>query len=407
MLRTFCTHQRFPLLIACDVVLFCCHFDISLPSVFSFFFFWLAVLCGLCVACVWANADDASMETGHCRRRKIRCLLAPDDPHGRCSNCIRLKKECNFYPVDQQPETAKSSSEPGGLSASVAPVAHVPSTPQQDQFAGINNINQFPPGSAIAHGIPLRSNAAAGLGHSQPEGERERDHSADRLVPTTDFDSLTAITAQAYPYHSPQGIDPGQWAMPNYQGQPMGGDGSPAYWAQGQMSMPLQNTVSSVAGAAAPGMIQGSPEAAYGFQQQGEWAVPTRSMSYGHIENMPQYQQYVGQAQMGARTPTFPFVPTLGSNVEAMDVSSIPEVIPTAVHSPSPVQMTPQSYAYQQQAWDPYAHGQPNHMSDANSNAFAGQWQAPLGKVDEEGQQQVLAGQSAQPTYYSEPPNPG
>ena len=39
----------------------------------------------------------------HCRRRKIRCLLAPDDPQNRCLNCIRLKKECNFYPVDQQP----------------------------------------------------------------------------------------------------------------------------------------------------------------------------------------------------------------------------------------------------------------------------------------------------------------
>lgn len=39
----------------------------------------------------------------HCRRRKIRCLLAPDDHQNRCLNCIRLKKECNFYPVDQQP----------------------------------------------------------------------------------------------------------------------------------------------------------------------------------------------------------------------------------------------------------------------------------------------------------------
>lgn len=39
---------------------------------------------------------------GHCRRRKIRCLLPnPEDSHGRCANCIRLKKECNFFPVDQ------------------------------------------------------------------------------------------------------------------------------------------------------------------------------------------------------------------------------------------------------------------------------------------------------------------
>ena len=42
--------------------------------------------------------------TGHCRRRKIRCLLAPDDIQNRCANCIRLKKDCSFYPVDQQPQ---------------------------------------------------------------------------------------------------------------------------------------------------------------------------------------------------------------------------------------------------------------------------------------------------------------
>ncbi|KAL1960474.1 hypothetical protein VTO42DRAFT_7773 [Malbranchea cinnamomea] len=43
----------------------------------------------------------------HCRRRKIRCLLAHGDPQGRCENCIRLKKECHFYPVDQQPPIDK------------------------------------------------------------------------------------------------------------------------------------------------------------------------------------------------------------------------------------------------------------------------------------------------------------
>ncbi|KAL9089204.1 MAG: hypothetical protein Q9159_002675 [Coniocarpon cinnabarinum] len=41
-----------------------------------------------------------SVACGHCRRRKIRCMMPDDDPTGRCSNCIRLKKECNFFPVD-------------------------------------------------------------------------------------------------------------------------------------------------------------------------------------------------------------------------------------------------------------------------------------------------------------------
>jgi hypothetical protein len=49
---------------------------------------------------------------GHCRRRKIRCLLAKDDPQGRCANCIRLKKECNFYPVDTGDRRPRSMSKP-------------------------------------------------------------------------------------------------------------------------------------------------------------------------------------------------------------------------------------------------------------------------------------------------------
>ncbi|KAJ5143381.1 uncharacterized protein N7515_002168 [Penicillium bovifimosum] len=47
--------------------------------------------------------------TVHCRRRKIRCLVAPDDTEGRCENCIRLRKDCQFFPVDQQPPIEKKS----------------------------------------------------------------------------------------------------------------------------------------------------------------------------------------------------------------------------------------------------------------------------------------------------------
>ncbi|EYE93184.1 putative C6 finger domain protein [Aspergillus ruber CBS 135680] len=45
----------------------------------------------------------------HCRRRKIRCLVAADDAQGRCENCIRLRKECQFFPVDQQPPVEKKT----------------------------------------------------------------------------------------------------------------------------------------------------------------------------------------------------------------------------------------------------------------------------------------------------------
>lgn len=42
-----------------------------------------------------------NVATGHCRRRKIRCIPSNDPSETKCANCIRLKKECQFYPVDQ------------------------------------------------------------------------------------------------------------------------------------------------------------------------------------------------------------------------------------------------------------------------------------------------------------------
>ncbi|KJX99704.1 hypothetical protein TI39_contig353g00019 [Zymoseptoria brevis] len=56
-----------------------------------------------------------SIACAHCRRRKIRCLMSEDEGEGRCANCIRLKKECVFYPVDQQAAIdAQAESSAGG-----------------------------------------------------------------------------------------------------------------------------------------------------------------------------------------------------------------------------------------------------------------------------------------------------
>lgn len=56
----------------------------------------------------------------HCRRRKIRCLVAEGDGEDRCQNCIRLKKECFFYPVDQQ-QMLDTRSQSGRASSPVSP----------------------------------------------------------------------------------------------------------------------------------------------------------------------------------------------------------------------------------------------------------------------------------------------
>ncbi|CAH0049534.1 unnamed protein product [Clonostachys solani] len=64
-----------------------------------------------------------SVACNHCRRRKIRCIPSPSDFHGRCTNCIRLKKECSFIPTDQQASEQSRSYDPhsdGGIASNTS-----------------------------------------------------------------------------------------------------------------------------------------------------------------------------------------------------------------------------------------------------------------------------------------------
>lgn len=91
----------------------------------------------------------AETRLGHCRRRKIRCIPSQNDVQGRCVNCIRLKKECSFYPVVQQPEpdtrqksTSRSSVGPKIASASSSPA--LPSgLPSAEMLHGQNSYAQL------------------------------------------------------------------------------------------------------------------------------------------------------------------------------------------------------------------------------------------------------------------------
>lgn len=107
------------------------------------------------VACGELRVEDALVSRvliilqGHCRRRKIRCLLAPEDAHGRCSNCIRLKKDCNFYPVDQQPpnenKPRKSDSNSQDLSnSSTATSPHTLAPGLEDGEPAFPHYSQLP-----------------------------------------------------------------------------------------------------------------------------------------------------------------------------------------------------------------------------------------------------------------------
>lgn len=103
---------------------------------------------------------NSARSTGHCRRRKIRCLLAPDDPQNRCSNCIRLKKECNFFPVDQQPQVERrprttSRAGTGDLSNSSSSSPAMTSHPD-------DQLDHFYPPLPLTHEFPACTSAMNG-----------------------------------------------------------------------------------------------------------------------------------------------------------------------------------------------------------------------------------------------------
>ncbi|KAH7163131.1 hypothetical protein B0J13DRAFT_30465 [Dactylonectria estremocensis] len=58
---------------------------------------------------------------GNCRRRKIRCAPGPIDAQNRCANCVRMKKDCIFYPVDQPPPPTELQVELAQLTSSTGP----------------------------------------------------------------------------------------------------------------------------------------------------------------------------------------------------------------------------------------------------------------------------------------------
>lgn len=89
---------------------------------------------------------------GHCRRRKIRCLVAEDDPQNRCQNCIRLKKECYFYPVDQQVPAENRSQSSVNINTESVPSSAVSPSPEGQS-------RSFEPTQDISSYQPLSSNA--------------------------------------------------------------------------------------------------------------------------------------------------------------------------------------------------------------------------------------------------------
>ncbi|KAF3942214.1 hypothetical protein ABW19_dt0202164 [Dactylella cylindrospora] len=100
-----------------------------------------------------------SVACGHCRRRKIRCILAKDES-GRCSNCIRLKKECSFYPVESTDRRPRSASKPEISSQLFQDNCSSPSSPTRSPRFSVDQINIAPTydGSLYPSSLPITPN---------------------------------------------------------------------------------------------------------------------------------------------------------------------------------------------------------------------------------------------------------
>ncbi|ETS04521.1 hypothetical protein M419DRAFT_53472, partial [Trichoderma reesei RUT C-30] len=153
-----------------------------------------------------------SIACGHCRRRKIRCIISTEDQN-RCVNCIRLKKECSFHPVDQQqpydqkqpPQTPGSSST---VTASSSPAIsrgssvdqglqrhHYPSMPVASVPSMGNPAIQTPQGEFFPPDMEVSSNnvppgPSYGIGESPSTGWMTTDTNSDTMAKPRDPNAI-------------------------------------------------------------------------------------------------------------------------------------------------------------------------------------------------------------------------
>ncbi|KAJ6095213.1 hypothetical protein N7486_005959 [Penicillium sp. IBT 16267x] len=249
-----------------------------------------------------SNADKKRNKLGyhrtsvacvHCRRRKIRCLVAPDDSQGRCENCIRLRKECQFFPVDQQPPVEKKS-RPTSRLETQPPTDHsttsIASSPTNVKYDSAEPFYPYPQ-------IPLTASSGQDISAFNPAvyaGHPMSGFAADRPMggefpthPTMEtgvpWDEFTTIS------------DPQMLAtMAANKSQMM--NLSPNVWTSG--SLPTGLSPSSPMSGASPmsGHAQPMNTPTYAMQPDGTvWQVPppqqpSRAMSYPGQEMSPSYQ---------------------------------------------------------------------------------------------------------------------
>lgn len=328
-----------------------------------------------------------SIACAHCRRRKIRCLVAEADPHGRCQNCIRLKKECVFYPVDQQGVMENRSQPSNTTGADSGPSSVVSSSPPT---SGSERLLEQPHAVSAFHttpssvtapftGLPLEPGSALPVQGSFIPPEHSYRPPDDHRMP---WNAAEQYNSDHLPVmaSTPQDL----WRY-----NQMRGSGDFAPFPSGSTRTPhLTQTAQNMS------FIEQRDGAQWQQAQQ-----PLRSMSYGNIEGMRGNGAVFGAPyQSEFHAPQAPLRPqqppsSIDMNAPMMVQGTSPHTAPVGAQSLPPY-AHPSSYAFSQDHSSATSTTFPAHPS------YPGPWYSDptsFGPLEEEPDHVNYADRSHQP----------
>ncbi|CZT47951.1 uncharacterized protein RSE6_08577 [Rhynchosporium secalis] len=242
-----------------------------------------------------------SVACGHCRRRKIRCIAAPGDPHNRCSNCIRLKKECNFFPVDQQP--LPEPQRRGSKAQSGTDRASEESSPSTTSGQVLSDIPQTLPYPHLSM-PPIQD-----LGG--PQMKRQRTESFSPETKGKDLTSFSLIefsnspavvtTSRNFEYTQPAHHGATNWMAPEASPSTANPktESSQSYWRVNPQDSPLTPAFSPFTPGLQISTTQNwpTPHTEVSPREDTAWSAPQRSISYSNLEGLHNQHQSTQYAQ--------------------------------------------------------------------------------------------------------------
>ncbi|KAL2064857.1 hypothetical protein VTL71DRAFT_3997 [Oculimacula yallundae] len=261
-----------------------------------------------------------SVACGHCRRRKIRCIAAPGDPHNRCSNCIRLKKECQFFAVDQQP--LPEPQRRGSKAQSGTERASEESSPSTTSGQIQSDLPQTLPYPHLSM-PPIQD-----LGGPQMKRQRTESFSPEDKVVTT---------SRTFEYTQPAHHGTTNWMAPEASPSTANPktEASQPYWRVNAQDSPLTPAFSPFTPGLQipPPQNWPAPHTEASPREDPGWSVPQRSISYSNLEGLHNQHQNTQYAQ-------YPPPPPINDHY-----TTKPRVLQSSSMYPPPIQTSASSIA--------------------------------------------------------------